>query len=122
MNRIAMCTGALALALIVVSASPATATPIGRFSFDLDEVFGPFFSVENTSDSPLSLVPPGAPFRDVVIHLFSGGLGGTELQAIPLNPFDPTDTDVFVGQSRDSLFSDLTAILFDAATLSFGFD
>jgi hypothetical protein len=133
MRKIVAWSGVSVFALLLL-ASPASASPIGFFSFDVDDVFGPFFSVENTSGGPLAGTPPTA-FTDVVVHLFAFGSevfpdvccnpdGTTFLSALVLNPFDLTDRDVPAEaglNTRTTAFTDLSALTFDSATLSFGF-
>ena len=126
--------GALVCAAWLLSATCSAASPIGRFSFDVDDALGPFFSIENTTGGWAAETPPTA-FTDLVIHLFSFGAevfpdvdvccnpdGTTFLSALVLNPFDPTDRDVPGGlNTRTTTFTDLSALTFDTATLSFGF-
>jgi hypothetical protein len=118
MNRI-VGWSCVSLLTLLLTPSTANATSIGRFSFDVHDAFGPFFTVEHYSGSPASGIPD-TPFTDVVIHLF---LSGTELQPnLVLDPFDSSNGDVLAGgPGRDTLLTDLWATTFDSATVSFGF-
>jgi hypothetical protein len=132
MPKIVAWSGVSILALLLM-ASPVSATPIGNFAFDVSDALGPFFTVENNSGGPWSGTPPTL-FTDVVIHLFSFGTevfpdvccnpdGTTFFAPLVLNPFDLTDRDLPADglNTRTTLFTDLSATIFDTATLSFGF-
>ena len=81
----------------------ASADTIGIFSFDVDSIFGPFFTVENDS---------AASFTEVAIDLFFGSQGDQDLvTSLSLPDVDPGG----IWQTLD----DLTSDAFGSAVLSF---
>jgi hypothetical protein len=97
------CAVAVAGALVVGLPGRASADAIGIFSFDVDSVFGPFFTVENDS---------GASFTQVAIDLFSDAQGDQDLvTSLSLPDVDPGG----IWQTLD----DLTSDSFGSAVLSF---
>src|SRR5690349_19561113 len=62
-----LCVWALVVMGLLAGASPASATTIGLFTYDVDSFFGPFFTVHNTSN----LTTPGA-FSNTTIELLDG--------------------------------------------------
>jgi hypothetical protein len=110
----------IALFLLMVTPSSASATSIGSFAFDVNE-FGPFFTVTNYSDTAFPGLP-GADFTSVQIRLFAGGVSGTQVGfPFVLNADDPFDDDAVVPGGGRNTLADLTSLVFDSATLSFGF-
>lgn len=97
----------LTLALLIVGSVPAAAAPIlpgdttiGAFTWDLDAVFGPIFTVEN-------LVGSGFDFTNVAVH---ATLADNSTQVFDLGTISE-------GQIAQT-FDDLTALAISFATLT----
>ena len=98
----------LSFGLVVGLVSSASATPvtIGEFTYELDDLFGPIFTVTNLSADPVS-----ATFTDLMLHLHNDGNPDVVFDLGPLAPGDfPVQT-----------FIDLSNIPLDSAFLTFGF-
>lgn len=96
--------GCAAIALMILAApSRASASPVGSFSYDVDEFFGPVFTIENFFDSP-------GTFTNVVVHLL---LGANDVVDLSLGELSAGT----LGQTID----DLSGISFDSASLDLTF-
>src|SRR5580765_3159640 len=90
----------------IASATPVTSVTIGEFTYELDDLFGPIFTVTNLSADPVS-----ATFTDLMLHLHNDGDPDVVFDLGALSPGDlPVQT-----------FVDLSNIPLDSAFLTFGF-
>lgn len=103
------CAAAMAGALIVGLPVRASADAIGIFSFNVDPVWGPIFTVENDSADP---------FTDVTIDLFSGTQGDGDLVK-PLSLLEFGLPDLVDAGGIWQTFDDLTGDTFGSAVLTF---
>lgn len=85
----------LAIVFCCCTATRATASPIGIFSWSGDDLFGPLFTVENfPADFAASLGSPSASFADVFVDLtFSDGTAATSLALANIIAVDDTTID-----------------------------
>ena len=110
MNPIFRCVllGFLVLPLSSVPVAAESIT-IGDFFYDTDPFFGPSFGISNVSDTTLG--GAGGAFTDLTLNLFKGS------ELIATTDFGTLEA----GSSIDSLFLDLSSLVFDSARLALTF-